>query len=284
MKYLNGRLALLISPMMTVTVLGTYTVWWTDLTPQLRRYLTSMLQWLRLLFVNAHISHGSMMILGQPDGMYGDWRGGSRQQGNAVWVQFKHCPINGERPFALLERSLMQRLRLNGGLELHHLAAILVICGNQWTLYWVKSGRRAYLHLRPLIFIIAWIRRLMTSEQQRRQLLLRCLRIIRRHFLYHFESVVVGLVTSILMTSPTKQCSLDPLPMWLMNDCVSVLAPCVTSIINASLRTGYFPLAWRKAIVSPLLKKSGLDESTPGNYRTVSNVTFLSKVLERVVN
>ena len=43
-------------------------------------------------------------------------------------------------------------------------------------------------------------------------------------------------------------------------------------------------LAWRKAIVSPLLKKSGRDESTPGNYRPVSNVTFLSKVLERVVH
>ena len=173
--------------MMTVTVLVTLTVWWTDLTPQLRRYLTNMLQWLRLLFVNAHIGHYTMMILGQPDGMYGDWRGGLWMQGNAVWVQFKGCLKNGERPFALLERSLMQRLRLTDGLELHHLAAILVICGNQLTLYRVKSGRRAYLHLRPLIFIIACIRRSMTSERQRRQLLLRCLRVIMRHFLTIFS-------------------------------------------------------------------------------------------------
>ena len=99
-----------------------------------------------------------------------------------------------------------------------------------------------------------------------------------------FESVDVGLVTSILMTSPAKQCSLDPLPTWLMKDCVSVLAPCVTSVINAFLGTGYFPLAWRKAIVSLLSMKSGLDESTPGNYRPVSNVIFLSKVLERIVH
>ena len=86
------------------------------------------------------------------------------------------------------------------------------------------------------------------------------------------------------MTLPAKQCSLDPLPTWLMKDCVSVLAPCVTSIINASLRTGYFSLEWRKAIVLPLLKKSGLGEITPGNYRPVSNVTFLSKVVERIVH
>ena len=36
--------------------------------------------------------------------------------------------------------------------------------------------------------------------------------------------------------------------------------------------------------MSPLLKKSGLDESVPTNYRPVSNLTFLSKLLERVVH
>ena len=63
-------------------------------------------------------------------------------------------------------KSLMQRLCLTGGLELHHLAAILVICENQWKLYWVKSGLRECLHLQSRIFIIAWIRRLMTLEQK----------------------------------------------------------------------------------------------------------------------
>ena len=69
-----------------------------------------------------------------------------------------------------------------------------------------------------------------------------------------------------------------------MKNCVSVLALCVTSIINASLQTGYFSLAWRKAIVSLLLKKFGFDEITPGNYRPVSSVTFLLNVLELVVH
>ena len=36
--------------------------------------------------------------------------------------------------------------------------------------------------------------------------------------------------------------------------------------------------------MSPLLKKVGLDESFPANYRPVSNVPCLSKVLERIVH
>ena len=33
-----------------------------------------------------------------------------------------------------------------------------------------------------------------------------------------------------------------------------------------------------------MLKKAGLDESLPSSYRPVSNLPFLSKVLERIVN
>jgi len=37
------------------------------------------------------------------------------------------------------------------------------------------------------------------------------------------------------------------------------------------------------AVVSPLLKKSGLDASDMANFRPVSNLTFLLKVVETVV-
>ena len=41
--------------------------------------------------------------------------------------------------------------------------------------------------------------------------------------------------------------------------------------------------AWKHAIITPLLKKAGLDEYVPTNYYPVSNLTFLSKMLERIV-
>ena len=41
---------------------------------------------------------------------------------------------------------------------------------------------------------------------------------------------------------------------------------------------------WKHAIVTPLRKKAGLDESVPTNYHLVSNLPFLSKVLVRIVH
>ena len=54
----------------------------------------------------------------------------------------------------------------------------------------------------------------------------------------------------------------------------------MTSIINDSLRSGVFPSIYKSAIVTPLLKKPSLD---PNNYQPVSNLSFISKILEKVV-
>ncbi|MCG8430559.1 MAG: reverse transcriptase family protein, partial [Candidatus Omnitrophica bacterium] len=55
-------------------------------------------------------------------------------------------------------------------------------------------------------------------------------------------------------------------------------------IINLSLSTGQVPLAFKSALIRPLLKKPSLDPDILKNYRPVSNLPFVSKVLERVVN
>jgi len=54
-------------------------------------------------------------------------------------------------------------------------------------------------------------------------------------------------------------------------------------LLNKSLTTGCFPAEFKKAIIRPLLKRDGLDLSDLKNYRPVSNLPFLSKLLERVV-
>ena len=50
-----------------------------------------------------------------------------------------------------------------------------------------------------------------------------------------------------------------------------------------SLLTGEYPLIFKKAIVKPLLKKTSLDSEDLKNYRPVSNLSFMSKILEKVV-
>jgi len=90
-------------------------------------------------------------------------------------------------------------------------------------------------------------------------------------------------VRKVVMRSPTKTCRLDPCPTWLIKQHLEHLLPAITCIINTSLATAEFPSSWKQAIVTPLLKKASLDPALPSSYRPVSNLAFLSKVLERVV-
>ena len=46
----------------------------------------------------------------------------------------------------------------------------------------------------------------------------------------------------------------------------------------------YFSPICRSSIVLPLIKKPGLDQEILKNYRPVSNLSFLSKVIEKVIS
>ena len=82
---------------------------------------------------------------------------------------------------------------------------------------------------------------------------------------------------------PKKHCNIDPIPTWVVDSCLDSLAPFITQIINCSLKTASIPLSFKTALVRPLLKKPTLDPSEMKNYRPVSNLGFISKVLEKVV-
>ena len=53
--------------------------------------------------------------------------------------------------------------------------------------------------------------------------------------------------------------------------------------MNKSLSSSIVPQCFKHAFVKPLLKKASLDPSCLKHYRPVSNLPFLSKVLERIV-
>ena len=58
----------------------------------------------------------------------------------------------------------------------------------------------------------------------------------------------------------------------------SIAAP-VTKLFNQSLSTGCFPVTWKRSNIVPI-PKSG-DKASPANYRPVSLLPILSKLLER---
>ena len=76
---------------------------------------------------------------------------------------------------------------------------------------------------------------------------------------------------------------LDPIPTSLTKECLSDLLPLITRIVNSSLGSGVVPPQFTQAVVTPTLKKPGLDPNDLKNFRPVSNLPFISKILEKVV-
>uniref|UniRef100_A0A672G2J3 Reverse transcriptase domain-containing protein n=1 Tax=Salarias fasciatus TaxID=181472 RepID=A0A672G2J3_SALFA len=90
-------------------------------------------------------------------------------------------------------------------------------------------------------------------------------------------------ITSIVMSSKTSTCLLDPIPTKLFKDILPVILNTIITIINTSLENGYVPQSFKFAVIKPLLKKPNLDPDILANYRPISNLPFISKVLEKVV-
>ena len=78
-------------------------------------------------------------------------------------------------------------------------------------------------------------------------------------------------------------CALDPIPLALLKANISAVSPLITKIINHSLLAGHIPSALKTAAIRPLLKKPTLDLEVLSNYRSISNLPFLSKILEKTV-
>ena len=90
-------------------------------------------------------------------------------------------------------------------------------------------------------------------------------------------------VRSVVMNSPTKTCILDVIPTGVFKNYVDIFLPYLTDLINSCFSTGCFPVGCKRAVVTPILKKQFLDINDLKNYRPVSNLPFVSKLIERIV-
>ena len=72
----------------------------------------------------------------------------------------------------------------------------------------------------------------------------------------------------------SKSCVLDPLPAIVLKGCFSVLLPSITKFVNLSLSTDRMPNALKVATLSPSLFS---------NFRPISNLTLVSKIIEKAV-
>ena len=101
-------------------------------------------------------------------------------------------------------------------------------------------------------------------------------------FIERFNTLRQSDVRKLIESTSKKSCLLDPMPTTLVISCIDVLLPVITKIINSSLQSGVFAVQWKCALVSPLLKKPGL-QLLLKNYRPVSNLQYISKFTEKAV-
>ena len=74
----------------------------------------------------------------------------------------------------------------------------------------------------------------------------------------------------------------DQIPNKLLKMSALLIAKPLANLFNKSLKLGKFPSSWKKACITPIFKQKG-SNSDPTNYRPISLLPTLSKILEKIV-
>ena len=80
----------------------------------------------------------------------------------------------------------------------------------------------------------------------------------------------------------TKANGPDGISAWMLKETALSIAPSVTKLFNLSIQSGCFPVLWKMSNVVPVPKSN--DHSNPSNYRPISLLPILSKLLEHHIH
>lgn len=89
-------------------------------------------------------------------------------------------------------------------------------------------------------------------------------------------------VRKLITSSSGKSSPVDYIPTSLIKACPDVFSELISRLANLSFSEGIFPSRFKRAAVTPLIKKRGSDPDIPSNYRPVSNLNNISKFIERL--
>ena len=104
----------------------------------------------------------------------------------------------------------------------------------------------------------------------------------RTNQVFRFEYVSVVFVKTFLRKLKRKKATgMDDLPAGMLKDCADAITKPLHYIVNLSLKTSTVPNAWKEAKVIPVYKSG--DTSSVENYRPISVLPILSKLLEKAI-
>ena len=86
-----------------------------------------------------------------------------------------------------------------------------------------------------------------------------------------------------LLSKMNTTCKLDPFCTSIIMKHSPYFIHAYVHIINLCLSSGIFPTRFKLAVVKPSIKKPTLDCEVLKNFRPISNLPFLSKLIEKVI-
>ncbi len=101
---------------------------------------------------------------------------------------------------------------------------------------------------------------------------------------HSFSTIGEEELYKLVKSAKPTTCMLDPIPSKLLKEVLPEVIDALLAIINSSLLLGYVPKTFKFAVIKLLIKKTQLDHKDLVNYRPISNLPFLSKILEEVVS
>ena len=93
------------------------------------------------------------------------------------------------------------------------------------------------------------------------------------------ESIVLQQLTSL---KTNKAIGLDKISARLLKSSANTITPSITKLLNRSILSGKFPKLWKCSKITALFKSG--DRSNASNYRPISILPTLSKILEKAVH
>ena len=97
-----------------------------------------------------------------------------------------------------------------------------------------------------------------------------------------FAPVTPAEVTQLVHSMSNKSSQLDYIPTSLLKSGADTFSLLISHLANLSFSQATFPTNFKLALISPLLKKPGLSKSDPSNFRPISNLNTIVKILERL--
>jgi len=94
-----------------------------------------------------------------------------------------------------------------------------------------------------------------------------------------FSSVNVDDVIDAVWQLPNTSSAKDLMATSVLKQVVNLVAPYFTELFNRSLAASHFPSGYKEVFVN----KAGLNTTDVSSYRPISNLSVVSKLLERIV-